>query len=229
MTTTALKIFVKADPGVADAVASRSDGGSKLAKGVKELVADQYPVAIDLVYEQSSGFANLRSELEQGTSRLIADAPEVVVLSIADDIRGLNSRGANAEEAVRAVEADLVAVVELIKEKVGAHILVANASTLDPGGEVMNYHGLDEDPVSLRAHRLDHMLVGVSHDEGISIIDVDRKIAELGGHRGVAAALTYTESGCEIIAAEIVRVLEDYGFFDERPLLAQVGAKASGA
>lgn len=227
--TTILKVFVKADASILDAVVSRTDGGATLDRGVRELVAERF-VGVGLVptHERSSGFAELRAELDSGASTLLTEAPDVVVLSLADDIAALGRRG-TPEMAVRGVEADLVAVIDLIKEKVGAHVLVANASTLDPAHEVFNYHGLDEEPVSLRAHRLNLMLVGVSHAEGISIIDVDRKIAELGGRLGIAAALAYTRTGCEAIAAEVVRILEDYGFFDERPIMAQVGAKAAGS
>jgi hypothetical protein len=69
------------------------------------------------------------------------------------------------------------------------------------------------------------MLVGVSHDEGISIVDVDRLIAELGAAGNVDGPAAYGPEACARIAAEIVRIIDDYGFLDERPLLAQVGAR----
>ncbi len=37
--------------------------------------------------------------------------------------------------------------------------------------------------------------------------------------------MSYSPEACSRISAEIVRVLEDYGFLDERTLVAQVGAK----
>lgn len=223
-----LKLFVKGNADIADAVLSVADGGTKLDRGVRELVGAEYPgVTMSVGVEESSGFAALRSDLETGGSRLVAEKPDIVVLSIGDEVRALPGRAPTVEGAVRAVAADLMSCVQLLKQKVGAHVLVANASTLDPDNEVFSYHGLAEEPLSLRAHRLDLMLVGVSHDEGISIIDIDRKIAELGGERGIVAALDYTPEGCAVIAGEIVRVLADYGFFDDRPLLAQVGAGGS--
>ncbi|MEN8239407.1 MAG: hypothetical protein ABFR53_09425 [Actinomycetota bacterium] len=224
-----LKLFVKGGADIVDAALSRADGGTKLDSGVRELVASEFSdVEVETMHEGCPGFAELRLELESGDSTLIAEAPQIVLLSIADDVRNLNRSGFNLEDDVHRVEADLVASIDLIKEKVGAHVLIANVSTLDPSEKVFNYHDVDDDPVSLRAHRLDLMLVGVSHNEGISIIDVDRKIAELGGSIGVAAAFDYSERGCEIIVEEIVRVMDDYGFFDDRQLLAQVGARAGG-
>lgn len=230
MADTDLKLCVVGGADIVDAAVSRADGGAKLDLGVKELVASEFPgVVIETLHEDSSGFAGLRFALETGESSLIDEQPQIVLLSIAADVVGLGTDGVNVEEGVRQIEADLVAVIGLIKEKVGAHILVANVSTLDPSQVVFNYHDIDEDPASLRAHRLDLMLIGVSHNEGISVIDVDRKIAELGGAIGVRAAFDYSQAGCETIAAEIVRVMADYGFFDDRPLLAQVGARAGGA
>jgi len=227
MANTKLKLFVNGNADIVDAALSKADGGAKLGRGVRELVAAEFPdVEIEVAHEASSGFAALRSALESGTSRLIDEQPQVVLLSVADDIREFGGSGTSTEEAINNIRADLVAVIDLIKEKVGAHILVANASTLDPTQEVFNYSGMDEEPISLRAQRLDLMLVGVSHDEGVSIIDIDRKIAELGGAKGVTAILDYSAAGCQTIAVEIVRVMQDYGFFDDRPLLAQVGARA---
>ena len=113
----------------------------------------------------------------------------------------------------------------MVGDQLGSHVLVANASTIDPADATHNYAGTTTDPVSLRVHRLAHMLVGVSHEEGISIIDIDRVIAELGATGNVEAAMSYGPAACAAIADELVRVLEDYGFFDERTLVAQVGAK----
>ena len=230
MEDTKIKIFVVGGADIVDAAVSKADGGAKLDRGVRELVASEFSgVVIETLYEKSANFASLRSALASGDSNLIAERPQIVLLSIASDVIALGSEGISTEEDVRRVRADLVAVIELIKEKVGAHVLIAGVSTLDPSQKVSNYHGIEDEPVSLRAHRLDLMLIGVSHDEGISVIDVDRKIAELGGAIGVTAAFEYSEAGCKTIAAEIVRVIDDYGFFDDRPLLAQVGARAGRA
>lgn len=221
-----LRVFVKGNADVVDATIGTADGGSKLDRGIRELVAEAHPgYALDVMHEPSAGFAALRRELEDETAAMVAAAPDIVLLSIADDVRGLPARAANPEEAVQGVRADLVAVVDAIKQKLGAHVLVANASTIDPADVTHNYHGLAEDPVPLRVHRLVHMLVRVSHDEGISIVDVDRLIAEMGAADHVEAAMAYSPAACAAIASEVVRIIEDYGFLDERTLVAQVGAK----
>jgi len=226
MADTKLTIFVVGGADLVDAALSRADGGSKLDAGVKELVEARFPgVAITTHHEAFSGFADLRMALESGDTALIEANPQIVLLTIAHDVVELDKYGPDAADGVQRVESELSAVIGLIKEKVGARTFVTNVSTLDPSSEVFNYHGLDHEPLSLRAHRLNLMLVGVSHNEGISVIDVDRTIAELGGSIGVESALNYTKAGCEAIAAEIVTVLEDYAFFDDRPLLEQVGAK----
>lgn len=226
--TRQLKLYVKGNADIVDAIASRRDGGGKLDRGVSELVSERFPgYEITTTVEPSGGFAALREELESGSATMLDAEPDIVVLSIADDVRVLASRGANSEEAVQNVKADLVSIVDLIKQKLGAHVLVANASTIDPDDATHNYHGLEADPLPLQVHRLAHMLVGVSHEEGISIVDVDRLIAEMGAVDNVESAISYGPAACAVIAGEVVRILEDYGFFDERTLVAQVGAKGA--
>lgn len=225
-----LRVFVKANADLVDATLSRSDGGTKLDRGVRELIGAGFPdVNVEVAHEGSAGFSALRSDLEAGTSSLIEWQPNVVLLSIADDVRSLGEQGANPEEATRRVREDLEAVVGAIKEKVGAHVLVANASTVDPADGRYTYYEMEEEPPSLKAQRLDLALVLVSHDVGISIIDVDRLVAEIGGGRHVKQAMAYDAEACATIAAEVVRIIEDYGFLDDRPLLAQVGARGSAA
>jgi hypothetical protein len=70
------------------------------------------------------------------------------------------------------------------------------------------------------------MLVRVSHDLGISVVDVDRALAEIGAAGKLDAAMVYGPEAAARIADEAVAVLADYGFFDDRPLLEQVGAAA---
>ena len=142
--------------------------------------------------------------------------------------KALTIDGLSVEQSLRDVTDDLVACIGLIKARVGAHVFVANLSTLDPSNSTFNYHGLDKEPFSLQAHRLNRALVSVSREEGISIIDVDRKIAERGGEDTVVGPARYNEEGLKVIAGEIFRVIEDYGFLDERPILEQIGAGSSG-
>jgi hypothetical protein len=175
--------------------------------------------------EEYSGLGSLLDDLAGDSPALASSAPDVVILSLAAEMDRLKEVGAS-ETALAAVRADLVAAIRQIKQKVGAHIFVTNVSTLDPANPVFTYHGVAEEPWTLRGHRLNLMLIEVSHDEGISIIDVDRKIAEVGGDSAVTAAARYSQPGCEGIVEEIVRIVEDYGFLDDRPLMEQVGAAA---
>ena len=221
-----IKFVVKDAERLADVVLSKSDGGNHLDEGLRErLSAQAEGVDFKVIVEEYSGLGSLLEDLSGDSPALVTSAPDVVTLSLAAEMDRLKEVGA-AETAVAAVRGDLVAVIRQIKEKVGAHILVTNVSTLDPADPVFTYHGVTEEPWTLRAHRLNLMLIGVSHDEGISIIDVDRKIAEVGGDSAVTAAARYTQAGCQGIVEEIVRIVEDYGFLDDRPLMEQVGAAA---
>lgn len=227
--TTTLKILVHANADLSDALLSKSAGGAHLDEGIAERISSRYDVAVDVIHEPASGFGALHAALQDGTAPMLQSGANVIILSLADDIEALPERGETPEAAVHSVRESLIGAIQQIKEKMGAHILVANHSTVDPSGDTFNYQGVSPEPISLRIQRLDLMLIGVSHEEGVSIIDVDRKVAELGAGGNVPAPMTYGPAAAEIIADETVRVLEDYGFFDDRPLLAQMGAKASKA
>lgn len=221
-----IKFVVKDAERLADVVLSKAAGGSYLEAGLKERLSGLAEgIDFDVKVEEYSGLRSLLEDLASDTPSLAASNPDVVILSLAAEMERLKEVGAS-ETALANVRADLVSAIRQIKEKVGAHILVANVSTLDPDNPVFTYHGVAEEPWTLRGHRLNLMLIGVSHDEGISIIDVDRKIAEVGGDSSVTAAARYSGPGCEAIVEEIVRVVEDYGFLDDRPLMEQVGAVA---
>lgn len=221
-----IKFVVKDAERLADVVLSKNAGGSYLEKGLKERLSGLADaIDFDVKVEEYSGLGSLLEDLASDSPALAASDPDVVILSLAAEMDRLKEVGAS-ETALAEVRADLVAAIRQIKDKVGAHILVTNVSTLDPENPVFTYHGVAEEPWTLRGHRLNLMLIGVSHDEGVSIIDVDRKIAEVGGDSSVTAAARYSQRGCEGIVEEIVRIVEDYGFLDDRPLMEQVGAAA---
>lgn len=110
----------------------------------------------------------------------------------------------------------------------GAHVLVCNASTYDPEPErAFNFAGI-EDPPALRIARFDLALLEHSVAAGISVIDADRLLAELGAAAHVVALGAYSDTGYAAIAEEVLRVTADYGFFEARPLLPQVGRGGTG-
>lgn len=224
--TTQLKVFVKGNRDLIDVVMSRADGGAKLDEGVAERVSRRHPhVSVVVAGAPSDGFGALNAELQSDSSALLEFEPDVVLLSAADDIQRIQESA--SEEVVRQINADLMSVISAIKQRAGAHILIANASTIAPGVAVHDYSKEDGEPFSLAAHRMAYMLVRVSHAEGISIVDVDTLLAGLGGAEHVQAAMRYSDRASSVVADEIVRILEDYGFFDERSLIEQVGAGRS--
>lgn len=222
MSSESVNVVVKDAEGLKDVVLSKGEGGRHLDEGLGARLAALAPdMTFAVEVEEFSGVASLLD----GPLTAAPQGPSILILSTAGEMERLKGL-ADPDADVASVRADLVTAVRRIKGELGAHILVTNVSTLDPENPVFTYHGVDEQPWTLRAHRLNLMLIGVSHDEGVSIIDVDRKIAEVGGDRAVAGAARYTDVGCETIVEEIVRVIQDYGFLDDRPIMEQVGAAA---
>ena len=112
-------------------------------------------------------------------------------------------------------------VIGLIKERSDVHVLLLGASTL---GEPLlgSYAGVEDDH-RLRAHRVNAAQVRLSMALGVSLVDVDRVVANLGGAGQVLAPLDYSDAVLTAICDEIAYVLHDIGFFENRPLVAQVG------
>ena len=117
---------------------------------------------------------------------------------------------------------NLARLIRAVKERLDAHVLVYNASTAEPDDQVHNYHGR-EDTWALRVHRLNLAVMELSVREGISFIDVERLVAEHGAYRHVRQPGRYSAEVYEAIRREFRRVLEDIGFFEERPLVVQAG------
>ena len=99
-----------------------------------------------------------------------------------------------------------------------ARVLLMNDSTVVPRDRVS-----PQEPLSLDIARLNLAALELSVATGLSVIDVDRLIAELGGEPHVEDGLRYSAAARQVIVTELARVIEDYGFFDDRPLLEQIG------
>jgi hypothetical protein len=176
-------------------------------------------------------------------------APDIVILSLLPDLcypLWQNSRtgqllvtSAEAPETVRAqlaqtdyaatglvtaaqFQTTLIDLIRAIKERLDAHVLVFNASSIVPGDTTYRFYR-QPDTLALRIHKFNLALIAASVAEGISIIDVDRLVADAGGARQVRAPLTYGLEAQQALTHEVLRVLADIGFFEARPLLPQVG------
>lgn len=125
---------------------------------------------------------------------------------------------------VERFQQEFARLVAEIKERLAAHIIVFNCFTYDPDDRTRGYSGVQDTP-ALRALKLNLALIDISTDAGISIVDVDRVMAELGGASHVSKAFRYSPQACELIRDEFFRVLQDIGFFERRPLVMQVGRK----
>lgn len=109
----------------------------------------------------------------------------------------------------------LETIVTRLRAESDAPVLVYNLSSVVPGDTVHCYAGLGE-TLSLRIRRFNLALCELSQRIGISVIDVDAIVARAG----VAVAKLDTRhlhaEGARRVAAEVVRVLEDLGCFEDR-------------
>jgi hypothetical protein len=213
-----LRVLVKGGADVVDAVLATDEGGGKLEQGLSARVHEAHGGAFEVGvrHEECGPAAELAAQLRgDGPATALLDwEPDVVVLGMSAD--------AGTDPA--AYRDQMAEVVASLKERVGAHVIVFNGSSIDPDDTASGYtRGLDT-PV-LRVHRLNRVLVELSMLEGVSLVDVDRLLAELGAAGHVTGLLDYDAEACGVLCDELMRVLADYGFFEERPLVAQLGSR----
>lgn len=234
-----LSVFLKGNEDLADSLLAIGEGGQKLARGLRQRVSEAYEGRFDVkTFHERSGPSelllapSLSSSLEHRSladsegnpslmalaspTRLFQVASDIVVFSLEPEITGL--------VPVERFRQEFPQLVADIKERLAAHVIVFNCFTFDPDDHTCNYHGA-QDTQALRALKLNLALIDISTEEGISIVDVDRILAELGGASNVTEAFRYSPQACELIRDEFLRILQDIGFFERRPLLVQTGRK----
>ena len=210
-----LRILTIGGDDLTDVIASSKDGGRKLASGLREKLATAYEGKFDV--DVTTHPAVTMKELGDIVPSLKA-SPDVVLLSVLADVTGKGHLDTDA------FEADARRVANSLKE-MGAHVIFANVSTIDPHDTVTNYHGLSDDPPSLRAHKTALAILDLSNQLGVSVVDADRLLAEMGAAPHVEKIGHYDTQASDVICEEIKRILEDYGFFENRPLMAQSGKR----
>jgi GDSL-like Lipase/Acylhydrolase family len=106
--------------------------------------------------------------------------------------------------------ANLEKIVDLIRQRSEAPILIYNLSPIVPGDIVYCFQGLDE-TFATRVRRFNLALADLSQKMGISVIDVDEILARAGADYLKIDAMHLTPEAYRLIAEEVVRVLENLG------------------
>lgn len=103
-------------------------------------------------------------------------------------------------------------IIERIRARSSAPILVYNVSAVVPGELVHSHRGV-EGALSTRIRQFNLGLVALSQRTGISIVDVDSIVARAGADRVKLDPIHLTAEGCRLVAEEVTRVLDDLGCF----------------
>lgn len=206
-------------------------GGTKLESGFADRVAERFgdKVVTEVVFEPCPDLRTLLADLKSASpalpvvQRMRKEKFNVLVASLWADLHlPPDETTKGSARGVLFLE-QLLELIRVIKQEFGCHIIFMNASTIDPANHVSRFSRLAVEPAYLTANRLNLALIRASIEEGISIIDVDRLIAEMGAADNVEGFLEYSVTGSDAICNELIRVVDDYGFFDDRPLLMQIG------
>lgn len=204
---------------VVAALISKSDGGSHRDSAFREAVTNEFGDGFSVSFS-GSPVESSRALLEmiRADHAVFDPAPDIVVLSVVPDV----DKDIDPSE----FRSNLAEAIGTIKSRYDARIIAFNASTFDPADETTTFANVQR-PYPLRIHQLDLELMRLAVSEGISLIDVDRLMAELGAGKHVPAVLEHSPKALEAIGDEFMRVVKEYGFFEKRPLLAQVGKKGA--
>lgn len=205
-----LRVLLLGNGQLRDIMLSRADGGQKHNLGLAELVAQKHATTLEVLRAERPSMSRLDISASLSDQLRLAD---IVIWSLAPDVL----EGVASETFLTSA----TSAIDAMKEH-ACHVLTLNASTIDPTQVVSNYHEIEE-PFTRVAQRLDLALLELSISLGISIIDADRILAELGAAEHVLGPLDYSTAASEALCAETVRIMEDYGFFERRPVMAQIG------
>jgi hypothetical protein len=110
-------------------------------------------------------------------------------------------------------------IVDRIRQHTQAPILIFNLSPVVPGETVHCLQGLGE-TFATRARRFNLALSDLSERTGVSIIDVDSRLARAGADRLKLDPYHLTPEGYRLIAEEVARVLEDLGLLEPQAMSA---------
>lgn len=200
-----------------DFLLSMERGGGKLDSGLQERVSETYGGRFEIDLETLPG-----APLAELSDRLVnlERTPDVIVLSVLPDV--LRDGSLDIDE----FRSDSGRLCGMLKD-MGIYVLIANIATFDPLDSVTNYSDVIGDTPSLRAHKVAAAIIYLSNELGISVIDADRLLAEMGAANHVESIGRYSAAACAVICSEVQHILEDYGFFEERPLVLQAGKQAS--
>lgn len=211
-----LRIFLGESEDIRNSLLSKREGGERLEESFKDLVHSTHGSQFEVEIRQDDWRNGIPEDLS--ATGLMDESWDVVVASAQGDLKN----GSTIEQFRR----KLSDLIRLGKTRLDAHVIVFNCSSVDPKDSVYNFFNR-EDTFSVRVHRFNLALFQISVAEGISIIDVERLIGQMAGERHVKAPLEYTDEAYLRICQELHRVLADIGFFEERPLVMQLGQRAS--
>lgn len=213
-------LLLAGDQSLADLLLGREEGGAILDGTLEEGIRTRHETTQKIAITRVDGsLSTLIAELERPSDLMPPDACDVIVLSGGQEITADQSfdRAAYREKMSR--------LFSLVRSKLDAHVIVFNASTVDPTESVHRIDPEAGDPFVVATQKLNLALVELSYSHGISIVDVDRLLAEFGTDVHVKGRLDYSPEAVVAVRDEFIRILEDIGFFHHRPLLQQVGNK----
>ncbi|MGH9275047.1 MAG: hypothetical protein ACRDZU_10405 [Acidimicrobiales bacterium] len=182
--------------------------------GLADLVLARHgSVRVDIDHVDVPPMPELVSLLRAGASgvagAILADDLDVVVLSLMPHL----------DCSPPELASGITELVAGIRAASGAHVLIANCCTYGASDDA----GANEQMSPLQRLRWFNLaLMELSSELAISIVDADRRITELGARRVAPRPFEYSDEGRAALCDEMERVLADYGYFEARPLMAQV-------
>jgi len=106
------------------------------------------------------------------------------------------------------LESALRSIAERL-EPLGAEFVVFNVSTFIPDENVRWFAPDEPETIAVRANRIDLIVERLIGDLNITLVDVDRVMAELGARDAVMGIASYTPGALEVLAEEAMAVISN--------------------
>jgi hypothetical protein len=106
--------------------------------------------------------------------------------------------------------ANLKTLINRLRTRTQAPVLIYNLSSVTPGDQLAMYRGPAE-TLRTRIQRFNLALVQVSAETGIFVVDVDRITAHAGAHRLKLDNTRVNAAGSRLVADEVLRLLQEAG------------------
>ena len=105
---------------------------------------------------------------------------------------------------------NFLTLVERLRRRSAAPILIYNQSAVIPGESMRSFFGMPE-TLSTRIRRFNLGLIELAQQVDVALVDVDGLVARAGAGRVKLDPVHLNAEGCRVVAEEVIEILDEQG------------------